>query len=292
MFSIRLLSPWRQEYRTSRYLFSRNIPSDAADALLCEWAPHDELLTFQGPKALYNSEAVARRMFGEPKWERIKSNRDGQTFIYHAHPDPFYRVPMISFVEPLLRLDSDNRISRAVAVISNCGISWTTDDITLRNAFATHALVDLYGKEQNWQIFMQKRSSTQSLPQNYRGEVEWPWNSLHKFETIARYKVGICLESVTEPYYITEKFYAVAQAGCIPIYHAHPTVKNGTLDNAMWVDPADFDYDVESTLEFALAQERKQYANRNFRWLQTSRARAAGLEQVFLKLGVILTKDL
>ena len=292
MFQIRLLSPWREEYRGEHYLFSRHIPFDNADALLCEWAPHDELLAFQGPKALYNSEAVARKMFNEPKWKRIKSNQDGNTFIYHAHPDPFYRVPMISFVEPLLRYDVENWICRAVAVISNCGTSWVSDDIILRNEFATHPLVDLYGREKNWRIYMEDSSSTEILPTNYKGEINWPWDGGNRIETMAKYKAAICLENITEPYYITEKFYAAVQAGCIPIYHAHQTVKEGVLDGAMWVDPADFDFDVENTLIFALAQDRKQYANKNFGWVETSRAQAAGLNQVFLRIGEILTKDL
>lgn len=292
MFNIRLISPFRQKHVTGDYLFSRDIPIETADALLCEWAPHDELLIFQGPRALYNSEAVARRMFNEPKWEQIKSNRDSQTFFYHAHPDPFYRVPMIAFVEPALKLDSEERIGRSVAVISNCGNSWITDDIILRNAFATHPLVDLFGQEENWRIFMKNRSSTQSLPKNYKGAINWPWEGGNRIEVMARYKVAICLENLTEPYYITEKFYAAVQAGCIPIYHAHQTVREGVLDGAIWVDPADFGFDVENTLVFALEQDRKRHANQNFRWLETSKAQSAGLNRVFLQLGAILTRDL
>jgi hypothetical protein len=292
VFRIRLLSPWREEYKTGHYLFSRNISFDAADALLCEWAPHDELLAFQGPKVWYNSEAVARRMFNEPKWERIKSNRDGQVFVYHAHPDLFYRVPMISFVEPALKLDSEDRIGRSVAVTSNCGNSWITDDIILRNAFATHPLVDLFGQEENWRMFMKKRSSTQSLPQNYKGSIKWPWEGGNRIEVMARYKVAICLENFTESYYVTEKFYAAVQAGCIPIYHAHQTVREGVLDGAAWVDPSDLGFDVENTLVFALEQDRKRYASQNFKWLETSKAQSAGLNRVFLQLGAILTRDL
>ena len=290
MYRIRLLSPWREKYQTAQCLFSRNIPFDIADALLCEWAPYDELLTFQGPKAWYNSEAVARKIFSEPKWRQIKSNR--QVFVYHAHEDPFYRVPMIGFVEPALRLNSEDRIDRAVAVISNCGISWVTDDIILRNKFAVHPLVDLFGQEENWRKFMKKRSSRQTLPQNYKGVIKWPWEGGNRIGVMSRYKVAICLENLTEPYYITEKLYAAVQAGCIPIYHAHQTVRDGVLEGAAWIDPAIFGFDVEKTLQFALAQDREQFAGQNFRWLETSKAQSAGLNRIFLKLATILTRNL
>lgn len=133
MFRIRLLSPFREEIKTEGYLFSRRIAPESADALLCEWSPHDELLTFQGPKALYCCEALSRKLFREPKWEAIFSNLYDQTFIYHAHPDPFFRVPTISFVGSLLKFDTPNRIVRCVAVISNCGNLWTSEDIVFRN---------------------------------------------------------------------------------------------------------------------------------------------------------------
>lgn len=109
---------------------------------------------------------------------------------------------------------------------------------------------------------------------------------------MAKYEVAVCLENLTEPYYITEKFYAAVQAGCIPIYHAHQTVKAGILAGAAWVDPVDFDFDVEATLAFALKENRRDYASRNFEWLQTRKAHSAGLSQVFSKLGKILTGNL
>lgn len=74
---------------------------------------------------------------------------------------------------------------------------------------------------------MQKHSIGQILPKNYIGEIEGSCHGRPKLETMAAYKVAICLENVTEPYYITDRFFSAAQAGCIPIYHAHKTVRNG-----------------------------------------------------------------
>lgn len=291
MFKIRLLSSFRERYIADHYLFSQNISLDEADALLCEWAPHDDILIFQGPKTWYNSEAVSRKFFDEAKWNKIKSVHNGHHFLYHSHPNTFYRVPMVAFVEPLLKLDTDNRIDRIVAIISNCvstGPMAVENSIYLRNAFATHPLIDLYGREDRWRAYMQKHFTAQALPVNYKGEINGTWNSRVKFELMAKYKAAICLENVIEPYYFTEKFFAAVQAGCIPIYQAHRTLKEGVLKGAMWVDPVDFGFDIEQTLRFALAQDRGHYASNNFKWLENSAVRAYGLHQVFLRIGSIL----
>jgi hypothetical protein len=42
---------------------------------------------------------------------------------------------------------------------------------------------------------------------------------------LSAYKVAICLENCVEPYYFTEKFINAVRAACIPVYHAHATVK-------------------------------------------------------------------
>ena len=105
---------------------------------------------------------------------------------------------------------------------------------------------------------------------------------------MSNYKATICLENIVEPHYFTEKFYAGVQARCIPIYHAHDTVKNQILKGALWVDPIDFDFDVNKTLEFALAQDRDEYVEANLNWLKTPLATSAELSRVFLRLGKIL----
>jgi hypothetical protein len=291
MLKIRIISPYRKQYAVEGYLFSAHISLHDADALLCEWAPDEEILTFEGPKAWYNSEAIMRGMFRESKWASIRSDPASPRFLYHSHPVPAYRVPMISFVDPLIILEADYRISKAIAVISNSGSAWSTPEIKLRNEFATHPLVDLYGIEEGWRLYMKGRSSASGAPPNYMGPIEGTWNSPIKYEIMSHYKAAVCLENADEPYYVTEKFYAAAQAGCIPIYHAHTTVAAGALRQAMWVDPVDFDLNVEATLRFALDQDRKFYAGNNFGWLESTEARTAGLQQVFSRLGAILSRN-
>ncbi len=288
MFYIRLHSPWKSEYEVNEYKFSSSISIEDADALLCEWAPHDELLEYTGPKIWYNSEAVARNMFNDEKWAELKANQQQQTFIYHAHPDPHFRVPMVGYVAPLKNYSNANRMNLCVAVTSNCGVDWMSNDILLRNEFATHRSVALYGREQKWRTFMRKNHDTDSLPDNYKGEIKWPWEGGDQMKVMSSYKAAICLENITEPFYFTEKFYAAVQANCIPIYHAHPTVKNEVLEGALWVDPIDFNFDVNETIEFALAQDRSKYVRANLNWLRTPEAKSSELSRVFLRLGEIL----
>ncbi len=292
MFYIRLHSLWREEYKVDRYIFSKKINISDADALLCEWAPHDEILEFPGAKVWYNSEAVARNMFNDEKWTEIKSNRKIQTFIYHAHPNPYYRVPMIGYVEPAKNYNKHKRINSCVAVTSNPGVDWRSKDILLRNKFVTHNLVELYGREQKWKAYMEQNFSINGCPKNYKGEIKWPWEGGNRIKVMSDYQAAICLENVVEPYYFTEKFYAAVQAGCIPIYHAHHTVKTQILEGALWVDPIDFNFDVSKTLKFALDQDRTKYVKANSNWLKTPQAKSAELSQVFLRLGKILEHQL
>lgn len=292
MHQIRLQSPYRQEIIVDQYLFSNKISLKDAAALLCEWRPHSDLLTFTGPKALYNSEALSRKMFrNESEWQFLFRNTYDDLFLHHAHPNPNFRVPMISFIEPVLKIDKNDRNNLAVAIISNAGTTWYTNDIKIRNQFATHPMVDLYGSKGNWADYMQLNNLPGLLPPNYKREIAWPWNSRDKFETMAKYHAAICFENVTEPYYFTEKFYAAVQAGCIPIYHAHPTVRETLLREAMWVDPAQFSFDVDKTLSFALSENRQTYAENNFQWLDSADAKRSGLHEVFRRLGKILTRS-
>jgi len=46
---------------------------------------------------------------------------------------------------------------------------------------------------------------------------------------------GECTKLIT----LLKIVYAV-RAGCIPVYHAHATVKTSFLSGARWIDPADF----------------------------------------------------
>jgi hypothetical protein len=66
-----------------------------------------------------------------------------------------------------------------------------------------------------------------------------------------------------------EKFVNAARAGCIPIYHAHPSVKKRFLTGARWVDPADFGFSPHKTIEHALAQDQTESRRINNAWLMS-----------------------
>ena len=96
-------------------------------------------------------------------------------------------------------------------------------------------------------------------------------------------------KTLCEPYYFTEKMVGAAQAGCIPIYRAHPTVRETFLVGAKWVDPADFGFDAGRTLDFALRQNLEEYQEANGRWLQSAAVQSTRVEEVFRRIGDVLS---
>jgi hypothetical protein len=131
-------------------------------------------------------------------------------------------------------------------------------------------LVDLFGRPESWARFRHfPQVWIQGLPSNFRGSPSWGKD--HFDEEFARflsgYKVSVCLENCTEPHYFTEKFVNAARAGCIPVYHAHPTVRERFLRMAKWVDPADFGFSPRRTIEYALGQDQAEFRRVNDAWL-------------------------
>ncbi len=59
------------------------------------------------------------------------------------------------------------------------------------------------------------------------------------------------------------------RAGCIPVYHAHATVKSSFLSGARWIDPADFGFSPRRTIEFALNQDQMEFRSINDAWLES-----------------------
>jgi hypothetical protein len=86
---------------------------------------------------------------------------------------------------------------------------------------------------------------------------------------LSAYKVAVCLENCTEAYYFTEKFVNAVRAGCVPVYHAHPTVKTSILSGARWIDPADFSFSPRRTIDFALNQDQMEFRSINDAWLES-----------------------
>jgi hypothetical protein len=289
MHQIRLQSPFREQLTVGEFIFSNNIPLDSAEALLCEWAPNEEILSFKGPKAWYHNEAACRKLFDDPKWQQFKVENSGKHLFAPSHPNCAYRIPMITHIGKLNKLDTQPRIKKAIAIFSNTGLNFSDkSEINLRNQFILHSKTDLYGRSENWEKYMKTVYNKNCLPVQYKGEIDGNWSSQQKIKYMSQYKVAICLENILEDYYFTEKFVAAAQSGCIPIYHAHETIKYGILSDARWVDPADFSFNVSETINFALSSDQNEYSKINYKWLEKEEVINTGLEKIFMRMGNIL----
>lgn len=286
---IRFLSPFpmlAKPLTMGPYTFSTDIPLEEADALLCDWTPSPELLAFNGPKAWYCCEPVTRYPgYLAKDWQNVLQRLPPACVFNHLHPDPACRIPHITHWKPILHVNpATDRLPRGVAVVSNPGWErvFRHSDTRLRLGLATHPSVDLFGASARWSHFRHiPLVSRPRPPANFKGELPGAWGQAVKIRHLAGYKACVCLENTDEPYYFTEKFVDAVRAGCIPIYHAHPTVKTGILKGAQWVDPADFGYSVDRTMSFALAADRSSYTEPNAAWLKGDALRSTRKDQVY-----------
>ena len=287
---IRVVSPWFGELETSDAFFSVNLPVEKADALLCDWAPSDELFTFPRRKAWYCCEPECQfRGLGGGTWQGIRDRLAPNEFLCHNHPDPRYRVPHVTHFEPLEMKPNGERLNGAIAIVSNHGGSPLKRhrDITCRNDFITDSQVDLFGRS-GWTRYRRRWFSLPGPPANYRGELPGDWPATGKRELMGRYKVAVCLENMNEPFYFTEKFVEAVCAGCIPVYRANPTVVEGVLKGALWIDPDEHGHDPGRTVSAALGADAEQISETNRGWLQCQSLAETHHEAVFRKLAGIL----
>lgn len=291
---VRVISPWFGELETAEAFFSVKIPSEEADALLCHWAPSEELSTFPRRKAWYCSEPWCQfRGLGGGSWPAIRKRLAPREFLSHNHPDSRWRVPCVTHFEPLAVNHFADRKERAVAVVSNHGgAPWRRHGgLGYRNRFVTHFLADLYGRE-GWKRYRAGWFSRAATPANYRGELPGDWPHSAKRELMAGYKVAVCLENMNEPYYFTEKFVEAVTAGCIPVYAAHPTIVQTVLRGAAWVDPADYGHDPDKTIKAALALDATVIRQQNQRWLSGPAIRDTHHSAIFARIGRLLNEPL
>jgi hypothetical protein len=299
---VRLLRPFGpEEVEIEGARFSTEISREDADALLCEWAPYDELFDFPGPSAWYTCEPRTNPRMGVlavPEQAAFLDRLRPEQMLHQAHPDPRYRVPHITHLELTTTDYRGPRRPRAAAVARNHGFPaerrWP--EIRLRNAFLTHGLVDLYGPWNRWGSYKRRFLFGARPPRSYRGDPEevylregmgdslpdiyWPDNPV-KVALMARYHAAVCMENSLEPGYFSEKFMDGVRAGCVPVYHAHPSLRDGVLKGAVWVDPADHDHDVGGTLKAALAMDRAEVAEQNYAWLDRDEVRATSHQGVW-----------
>ncbi len=272
-------------------LFSTAIPIGEADALLCEWAPHEALLSFEGPSAWYTAEPRTNPRIG------VLAHRDQRRFLrllrpeqllHHAHEDLRFRVPHMTHETTTSARYGGVREQGVASVVSNFGGPPHNrgPDVLVRNAFVTANGVSLFGRRSKWGHYRRRWWSWPAAPRSYRGEVDGVWAD--KIELLAHYDVAICLENTCEPHYFSEKFVDAARAGCIPIYRAHATVRDGVLQGARWIDPADFAFDIERTLAHAARADRSDFAVGNEVWLDSEGVRATSRFRVWSKIAQAL----
>jgi len=201
-FKIRTVSPRTIELKTADAWFSPDHSTDDADALLCNWAPSEELCSFPRRKAWYCCEPECQfQGLGGDTWPSIRDRLDPSEFLYHNHPDPLSRIPHVTHFEDLTVTHDPDRLDHAIAIVSSHGGNpWKQHpDLTFRNRFITHPFVDLFGRS-GWKRY---KASCWSLrgrePGNYRGELPGDWPAEGKRALMARYKVAVCMENMNEP---------------------------------------------------------------------------------------------
>lgn len=291
---VRLRSPWTRYIETETAVFSVDIPPEKADALLCEWAPDPELFTFPRRKAWYCCEPQCQfRGLGGGTWPKIKAELGPHEFLWHGHCDARYRVPHITHFEPLVMNTNQDRLNKAIAIVSNYGGSpWKRHpDITYRNRLITDPRVDLYGRA-GWNRYRAHWYSRAAAPANYKGEIPGDWPAAGKRELMSKYKVAVCLENMNEPYYFTEKFVEAVVAGCIPIYRANPELKKTVLCGAGWIDLQNYTDSLHRVISDALNAEAVAMVDQNSDWLQANSCLTqTHSEQVFARMARILSND-
>jgi Glycosyltransferase family 10 (fucosyltransferase) C-term len=293
---VKLFSPWHlQDLIYEGVRFSPNVQLEEADGALWEYAIPSNFLSYDGPKGWY---------FWEPSWHSIHRSREIKVLrglqrpdllLWYGNEDPAYRVPHITRVGGLDFANNRDRIDRAVAIVSNFGgyslrQRWSA---RLRNRLILHSRVDLYGRKDSWQRYAQLLPIPKfGPPRNYRGEAKWAnsWMSDQHVCFISRYKVTICLENSIEPYYFTEKFINAVRAGCVPIYYAHPTIADGILRGARWIDPKDYDFDANTAIDRALSADIDEFQSANNQWLESDEVQKTFFDGVWATLGRIFQR--
>jgi Glycosyltransferase family 10 (fucosyltransferase) C-term len=152
--------------------------------------------------------------------------------------------------------------------------------------------VELFGKPDAWANFRHfPKLWIRRPPDNYMGQPPAGVDD-EAIRFLSAYKVAVCLENCTEAYYFTEKFVNAVRAGCVPVYHAHPTVKTSFLSGARWIDPADFAFSPGRTIDFALNQDQMEFRSINDAWLESGILADTDDQKVVPKLHEIISAKL
>ena len=276
-------------------VFNDAIPLAEADALLAFCGASEELLTFGGPKAWYAEEPLSMSHYRTPLAKRLLKSLDSSEFLHHSNAPGRYCVPSpthLGSLAPIIRAKVADRI---VAVVRNYGgrLWWLRKGPRIRNRFILNPLVDLYGPHEAWEHFRGWPLARPKVPANYCGKLNTNWYDDAYIEFLAGFKVCVCLEnSLGLENYFTEKFVNAVRAGCIPIYHAHASVRRDRLQGAKWVDPTEHGFNPFRTLKFALSQEAAEYRAANDLWLKTPQVVNTHRDYIWKMIARILAEKL
>jgi hypothetical protein len=252
------------------------VAPEKADGMLCWGPPTDEFLFYPGPKRWYWPEARSHNWRRSQVFKRTLRHLTHAQFLHHSNPDPCFRFPCPTHYHPMYIPPRAEKTHDTVAIVSNLsgGFWWLWKWAARRNVFILNQHIDLYGNPRVWNNFKRYPWSARRAPANYREG--WPseWFRPEHVDLLATYRFAVCLENSCEPHYFTEKFVNAARASCVPIYHAHPTVRDGILQGAVWIDPEDYDFDSDDTLDAAHEADADQIVEQNLAWLQSPAVRA------------------
>ena len=266
---------WK-DFSIENVIYSPRLPLAEADGLVVLYDPSAELLDFKGPKLWFTLEPSWHHHFHRhPVGKKLMRILDNSEHVFYGNPDPKYRVPHPTYRGPTMTMPRMHESKpAAVACINNFGgRTWFLKRrIRLRNRMVLCPLVELFGSPESWRKFRYfPQFWLQRPPPNFQGRTA-PGKDYYGEEYarfLSGYKVALCLENCAERDYFTEKFVNAARAGCIPVYHAHPSIRRRFLAGAKWVDPADFDFSPRKTIEYALAQDQSEFRLANDAWLES-----------------------
>jgi hypothetical protein len=260
------------DFRIGAILYSPRVALEEADALLVLYDPSDELLRFTGPKLWFTIEPSWHSHFhSHPVGKRLVHKLDATERAFYSHPDARYRVAHPTYMGALSRTRVASVRHAAVAAVNNFGgrLWFLKSHFQARNRMILDRRVELFGLPEAWAQFRHfPKLWIRRPPDNYMGRTS-PAGDDEPIRFLSGYKVAVCLENCTEPYYFTEKFVNAVRAGCVPVYHAHATVKTSVLSGAKWVDPADFGFSPRRTIDFALTEDQMAFRSINDAWLES-----------------------
>jgi hypothetical protein len=263
------------DFRLGAILYSPRVPLKEADALLVLYDPSDELLRFTGPKLWFTIEPSWHHHFhSHPVGKRLVQDLDATERAFYGHPDARYRVPHPTYRGTLSRPRVASVRRAVVATVNNFGgrLWFLKSHFRTRNRMILDRRVELFGEPDAWAQFRHfPKLWIRRPPDNYMGQAS-PGVDIYDDERIrflSAYKVAVCPENCTEACYFTEKFVNAVRAGCVPVYHAHATVKTSFLSGARWIDPADFAFSPRRTIDFALDQDQMEFRSINDAWLES-----------------------